>query len=117
MRYRWNTLLSNRRLLRESDSTLITRTVRHRQLQLYGHGARYLEADLAHCVVLETIQSGEGQGNAFVVYSFSKSINLNPVTRYSGWEGNLDGESIGECLPGFGRTVEEATRLSDVCPH
>ena len=51
MGYRWYDFVSNQRLLRETDSTPITWTVRQRQLRLYGHVARYPEADPAHRVV------------------------------------------------------------------
>ncbi len=43
--------VSNQRLLHETDSTPVTWTVRQRQLRVYGHGARYPEADPAHQVV------------------------------------------------------------------
>ncbi len=43
--------VSNQRLLRETDSTPVTWTVRQRKIRLYGHVARYPEADPAHRVV------------------------------------------------------------------
>ncbi len=47
----WYDFVSNQRLLRETDSTPITWTVRQRQLRLYGHVAHYHKADPAHRVV------------------------------------------------------------------
>ena len=51
MGYRWNDFVSNQRLLRETESRPITSIVCQRQLRLYGHVARYPEADPAHRVV------------------------------------------------------------------
>ncbi len=51
MGYRWYGFVSNQRLLRETDTTPITWAVRQRQLRLYGHVARFPEADPAHQVV------------------------------------------------------------------
>ena len=45
--YRWNDFVSNQRLLRETESSSITNIVRQRKLRLYGHVARYPEADPA----------------------------------------------------------------------
>ncbi len=45
--YGWETFVSNRRLLRETDSSRITCIVRERQLRLYGHVAPYPEVDPA----------------------------------------------------------------------
>ena len=45
------TFVSNQRLFRETDSRPITSIVRQRQLRLYGHVARYPEADPACRVV------------------------------------------------------------------
>ena len=49
--YRWYDFVSNQRLLRETDSRPITSIVRQRQLRLYGHVARYPEADPACRVI------------------------------------------------------------------
>ena len=45
--------MSNQRLLRETESRLITSIVRQRQLRLYRHVARYPEADPASRVISE----------------------------------------------------------------
>ena len=47
MGYRWNDFVLNQRLLRETESRPIKSIVRQRQLRLYGHVARYPEADPA----------------------------------------------------------------------
>ena len=52
----WDVVLmtvSNQRLLCETESRLITSIVHQRQLQLYGHVARYPEADPTSQVVSE----------------------------------------------------------------
>ena len=51
MGYRWYDFVANQRLFRETDSRPITSIVRQHQLRLYGHVARYLEADPAYRVV------------------------------------------------------------------
>ena len=51
MGYRWYDFVSDQRLLREIDLRPITSIVRQRQLRLYGHVARYPEADPAYRVV------------------------------------------------------------------
>ncbi len=48
---RWYDFVSNRRLLRETDSRPITCTVPERQLWLYGHMAHHPEVNAAHRVV------------------------------------------------------------------
>ena len=46
--YRWSDFVSNERLLREIQMTFVTCIVRERQLWLYGHVARFPDADPAH---------------------------------------------------------------------
>ena len=53
MGYRWNDCVSNQQLLCETESRPITSIVRQHQLHLYGHVARYPEADPACQVVSE----------------------------------------------------------------
>ena len=45
--------MSNQRLLRETELRPVTSIVQQRQLRLYGHVARYLEADPAYRLVTE----------------------------------------------------------------
>ena len=49
---RWSDLVSNERLLRETQMRFVTCIVRERQLRLYGHVARFPDADLAHRILL-----------------------------------------------------------------
>ena len=58
MGYRWYDRVRNERLLRETESRPITHIIRHRQLQLYGHVARFPEADPAHRVISERVNPG-----------------------------------------------------------
>ena len=53
MGYCWNDLVSNQRLLRETESRPITSIVHQRQLRLYAHVARFPEADPASRVISE----------------------------------------------------------------
>lgn len=51
MGYSWEDFVSNQRLHRETGVGPVTRTIRDRQLRLYGHLARLPEVDPAHQVV------------------------------------------------------------------
>ena len=51
MGYRWNDYVSNQRLLHETNSRPITSIICQRQLQLFGHVARFPEVDPAYRVV------------------------------------------------------------------
>ena len=53
MGYRWYEFVLNQRLIRVTDSRPITSIVCQRQLRLYGHMARYPEANPAYRVVSE----------------------------------------------------------------
>ena len=53
MGYRWFDHVTNERLLRETESRPITCLVRQRQLQFYGHVARFKDVDPAHKIVSE----------------------------------------------------------------
>jgi len=49
--YRWSDFVSNVRLLRETQIRFVTCIVRQRQLRLYGHVARFPDADPAHQIL------------------------------------------------------------------
>ena len=49
--YRWSDFVSNERLLRETRMRFVTCIVREHQLRLYGHVARFPDADLAHQIL------------------------------------------------------------------
>ncbi len=51
MRYRWNDVVSNQRLLHETESRPITSIVSEYQLRLYGHMPRLPDVDPAHRVL------------------------------------------------------------------
>ena len=46
--YRWSDFVSNERLLRETQMRFVSFIVRVHQLRLYGHVARFPDADPAH---------------------------------------------------------------------
>ena len=48
---RWSDLWSNERLLRKNQMRFVSCIVRERQLQLYGHVARFPDADPAHQIL------------------------------------------------------------------
>ena len=49
--YCWSDLVSNKRLLRETQMRFVTCIVRERQLRLYGHVAHFPDADPAHQIL------------------------------------------------------------------
>ena len=49
--YRWSDFVSNERLLRETQMRFVTYIVSERQLGLYGHVARFPDADPAHQIL------------------------------------------------------------------
>ena len=92
--------MSNQRLFRETDSRPITSIVRQRQLQLYGHVARYPKADPIYRVVsVRDRRLGGGLGDAHRTPGCGKS--MPPAGSHLVWEGSLHGDMSG---------VGEATR-------
>ena len=82
--------VSNQRLLRETESRLITSIVCQHQLRLYRHVARYPETDpVSRLFLKEIIQSGGGQGGAHKVCGWGKL--MLPTGSYLVWEGGLHG--------------------------
>ena len=49
--YSWLEFVSNERLLRETQMRFVTCIVREHQLRLYGHVARFPDADPAHQIL------------------------------------------------------------------
>ena len=49
--HRWSDFVSNERLLRETRMRFVTCIVREHQLQVYGHVARFPDADPAHQIL------------------------------------------------------------------
>ena len=49
--YRWSDFVSNERLLRETQMRFVTCIVREHPLWLYGHVARFPDADPAHQIL------------------------------------------------------------------
>ena len=49
--YLWSDFVSNERLLRETQVRFVACIVRERQLRLYGHVARFPDADPAHQIL------------------------------------------------------------------
>ena len=49
--YRWSDFVSSERLLRETQMRFVTCIVREHQLRVYGHVARFPDADPAHQIL------------------------------------------------------------------
>ena len=107
MGYSWNDFVSNQRLPRETESRPITTIVCQRQLRLYGHVARYPEADPACRFVSEMDNLGwrRPRGGAHRVIGWGKL--MLPVGSYLVWErglhGDLYGVIVGVCVGGLAR--------------
>ena len=114
MGYRWNYFVSNQRLLRETESRTITSIVRQRQLKLYGHVARYPEADPA-CLVVSEKDKLELRRPRCSQNFRGRSKLIILVLSYLVWEGDLHGDLRGliACVSKGGR----GDALLGVCPQ
>ena len=109
--------VSNQQLLRKTESRSITSIVHQRQLQLYGHVARYPEADPTCRVVSESNkQMWKRTKGAHKVRGWDKSIIY--VGSYLVWEGDLHRDSYWVISAwGWRRRVGEATRPLAYAPN
>ena len=84
---RWSDFLSNEQWLRETQVRFVTCIIRERQLRLYGHVARFPEADPAH-QILSARESREwrGQWADHVPRGCSRLIS---ISRRWGWARHL----------------------------
>ena len=86
---RWSDFVSNERLLRETQMRFVTCIVRERQLRLYGHVARFLDADPSHQILSAgSITSVGGQWANHVPRGCSRLIS---ISRRWGWARHLPG--------------------------
>ena len=85
---RWSEFLSNEWLLRETQMRFVTCIVREHQLRLYGHVARFPDADPAHQIQRGRLVSGGGQWADYVPRGCSRLIN---ISRRWGWARHMPG--------------------------
>ena len=112
MRYRWNDFVSNQRLLHETESKPITSIVRQRQLRLYGHVARYLEADSASRLISERDNPDWRTPRGRPQNSWLRQVDASCLELNSMGMGLERGDRQSWC-----RRVDEATRLLAYAPN
>ena len=112
---RWSDFVSNERFLRTTQMRFVTCIVRERQLRLYGHVARFPDADLAH-QILSTRESHEwrrpmGRSRASWLQQVDRHLKKMGMGQASAW-----GMARWRPLK-YWRKVNAATRCSGACSH
>ena len=113
--YRWSDFVSNERLLRETQMRFVTCIVRERQLRLYGHVARFPDADPAQ-QILSTRESLEwrwpmGQPRASLLQQVDRHLKEMGMGQASAW-----GMARRRPLE-YRWKVDAATHCSGACSH
>ena len=113
--YCWSDFVSHERLLREAQMRFVTCIVREHQLQLYGHGARFHDADPAH-QILSARESPEwrrpmGRPRAWWMQKVDRHLKEMGMGQASAW-----GMARWSPLE-YRRKVNAATRCSGTCSH
>ena len=113
--YRWSDFVSNERLLRETQIRFVTCIVLEHQLRLYGHVARFPEADPAH-QILSARESREsrrpmGRPRASWLKQVDQHLKERGMGQTSAW-------GMARRRPvEYRRKVDAATRCSCACSH
>ena len=113
--YRWSDFVSNERLQRETQMRFVTCIVHEHQLRLYGHVARFRDADPAH-QILSAREPREwrrpmGQPHASwlqQVYQNLKEIGMGQASAW--WMARRRPLE-------YSQKVDTATRCSVACSH
>ena len=113
--YCWSDFVSNERLLRETQMRFVTCIVRECQLQLYGHVARFPNANPAH-QILSVRESREwrrpmGRPRASWLQQVDRHLKEMGIGRASAW-----GMARRRPLE-YRWKVDAATRCSGTCSH
>ena len=111
--YRWSDFVFNERLLRETQMRFVTCIVCQRQLWLYGHVARFPDADPAH-QILSVWESREwrrpmGQPRASRLQQVDRHLKEMGMGQASAW-----GMARRRPLE-YRQKVDAATRCSGAC--
>ena len=112
---RWSDFVSNERLLSEAQMRFVTCIVRERQLRLYGHVARFPDADPAHQII-SARESHEwswpmGRPRASWLQRVDRHLKEMGMGQASAW-----GMARRRSLE-YRRKVDAATRCSGTCSH
>ena len=113
--YRWLDFVSNQRLLRETQMRFVTCIVRERQLRLYGHVARFPDADPAH-QILSAMEPREwrrtmGRPRASSLQQVHRHLKEMGMGQASAWR------MARRRFLEYRRKVDAATRCSGACSH
>ena len=113
--YHWSDFVSNERLLRETQMRFVTCIVHERQLQLYGHVARFPDADHAH-QILSAREPHEwrrpmSRPHASWLQYVDRHLKVMGMGEASAW-GIARRRPVEHC-----RKVDRATGCSGTCPH
>ena len=112
---RWLDFVSNERLLRETQMRFVTCIVREHRLRLYGHVARFPDADPSH-QILSVRESREwrrpmGQPRASWLQQVDQHLKEMGMGQASAW-------GMARWTPmEYWRKVDAVTRCSGTCSH
>ena len=112
---RWSDFVSNDQLLRETQMRFVTCIVRERQLRLYGHVARFPDADPAH-QILSVREPHEwrrpmGRPRASWLQQVDRHLKEMGMGQASAW-GMVRRRPLE-----YRRKVDAATHCSGACSH
>ena len=109
----WSDFVSNERLVRETQMIFLTCIVRSRQLRLYGHVARFPDADLAYQILSAQEpckwRRPKGRPHASWLQQVDQHMKEVRMGQASAW-GKVRWRPL-ECW----RKVDAATRYSGAC--
>ena len=111
--YLWSDFVSNERLLREAQIRFVTYIVHERQLRLYGHAARFPDADPARQILSarEPREWRRPMGRLRALWLQQVDQHLMGMGQASAW-----GMARRRPLE-YRRKVDAATRCSGACSH
>ena len=113
--YRWSDFVSNERLLRETQMRFVTCIVHEHQLRLYGHVARFPDADPAHQIISgrepREWRRPMGRSRSSLLQQVDRHLKEIEMGQASAW-------TMARRKPlEYGRKVDAATRCSGACYH
>ena len=121
--YRWLDFVSNERLLRETQMRFVTCIFCERQLRLYGHVARFPDADPAHQILSARVprewRRPMGQPRASWLQQVDQYLKEMGMGQASAWGmGQASAWGMARQRPlEYRRKVDAATHCSDTCCH
>ena len=89
--YHWSDFVSNERLLRKTQIRFVTCIVRERQLRLYGHVARFPDADPAHQILSPDAHQPRVRRRPMGDHVLRGCSMVIGISRSWGWASHLPG--------------------------